>query len=110
MASSQFNIMGGTPNHQTLTTDIIYTKNNGIVDVIFQGANPATFTNGQFTSIGTLPSGYRPITTEYNSVSLGVSATILGTVRVQESGAISVFQRSGADTNYIFGRISFFSN
>lgn len=77
---------------------IKYRKKNGIVFVCGYGKNEFKVGNGFYTTVGTLPEGFRPATTIWFTWT-GISADVKNqSARVNNEGAIGLYLLSGQST------------
>ena len=86
----------------------IYLNEDGQRKIVqFRGVTGTTITDGASTTIATLPEGKRPSNISYGVASLGGNSNKFALVLINTNGEITVYNYSGADTNYLYGQVAF---
>lgn len=84
-------------NWIVLNSTTKYKKVGNIVTITGYSSNTTSLSSGDYNTIGTLPEGYRPTNTLYNSWN-EVGVDYINTLRVNIDGTIALF--SGKNTSY----------
>lgn len=92
---------------QTLISGVRYKKVGKVVTLSAGGGVDATLTSGSWTTLGTLPEGFRPEYDIFCSIGVGSSINYTGCIKISTTGEVTVYQISGSELAAIWGTVTY---